>query len=105
MFCIKGTYNAHKQCNVHLLMSAFCHIQQMYFIKTTKMNIHMMIVVLCTFAFVVDFRYAALCKSDSEICPISEITVTTYTLLFSCAHTRVQTNTHLSTHLVCGGAT
>lgn len=50
-------------------------------------------------------RYAGLCKSDSEICPISEITVTAYTLRFSCAHTRVQTYMHLSTHLVWGGAT
>lgn len=47
-----------------------------------------------------DFRYAAFCKSNSEIWPISEITVTIYMLRFSCAHTHthIQTYTHLSTH-------
>lgn len=40
MLCIKGTYNAPQQCNVHLLMSAFCHIQQMYFMEMTNEHTH-----------------------------------------------------------------
>lgn len=53
----------------------------------------------------VDFRYAAFCKSDSEIWPISEITVTVYMVVymlrFSCVHTHIQTYTHLSARTGC----
>lgn len=45
-----------------------------------------------------DFRYAAFCKSNSEIWPISEITVTIYMLRFSCAHTHTSKHTHICPH-------